>query len=460
MTSMRWAKVGPVREWLLRNTVLPLGDLALGQRMMARLQYLEAAQWWDRARIVSHQNRLLADVVRTAYQEVPFYRNLLRENSVTPDDIRGREDLRKVPVVTKDMMRLGYPELTTRSTGRRTYESRTSGSTGENFAVWEDRETAGWHRASFLLALEWAGWHFGERHLQTGITNRSLEKRLKDATLRCHYVRATDLSDAALDMHLDWLERTGTRHLWGYPGSLYQLALRAMSTGRELSLGSIVTWGDTVYPQHRECIEKTFGTRLFDTYGCGEGMQIAAQCRHGSVYHVHSLDVVVEYLDDDLLPVRSGEPGNIVVTRLHPGPMPLIRYRIGDRGTGMGELSCACGRGFELMEALHGRETDIVVTPAGNRLIVHFFTGIIEHFPEVSAFQVIQEKRDSLLIRIVPGKGYSDLVGRDVVHALQQAGAADMAINLDLVREIPVPPTGKRRFVISRIKEGPATGQG
>jgi phenylacetate-CoA ligase len=256
-----------------------------------------------------------------------------------------------------------------------------------------------------------------------------------------------------LDTHLDWLERTNTRHLFGYPGSLYYLAVRASNTGLDLRLTSAVTWGDTVYPHYRKAIETTFQTRLYDTYGCAEGMQIAAQCGQDATYHIHSLDVVVEYLDENMAPVEPGEPGNIVVTRLHPGPMPLIRYRIGDVGTGGGERTCPCGRGFELMESILGRETDVILTPAGNRLIVHFFTGIMEHYSEIGTYQVVQETPDALLIRIVPGQGYTDSVGQDVVRRLREAGAADMSIRVEPVEEIPLPPTGKRRFVISKSGE-------
>src|SRR5215470_1135646 len=92
------------------------------------------------------------------------------EARVQPGDVQRPEDLRSLPIVTKDMLRRGYPHLTTRSTAMKTYEESSSGSTGKNFFVIEDFETAGWYRASFMLALEWAGWTIGESHLQTGIT--------------------------------------------------------------------------------------------------------------------------------------------------------------------------------------------------------------------------------------------------------------------------------------------------
>jgi phenylacetate-CoA ligase len=385
-----------------------------------------------------------------AYEEVPVYRDLMKTAGVAPHDVRDREDLRKVPIVTKQVLRSGYPGRTTRETRQKTYEVSSSGSTGTNFCVREDLETTGFHRASLLLALQWTGWRIGDRHLQTGITpQRSVDRQLKDTLLRCHYVSAYDLSDSGLDAALDLMERYRIEHLWGYPGSLYFLAQRAVKRGWNRPLRGIVTWGDNLYAHYRRTIEGAFTSRINDTYGCGEGMQIAAQCGSANAYHVHAADVIVEFLDDEGMPVEPGELGNIVVTRLHPGPMPLIRYRIGDIGIMGDGRRCECGRGYELMESIQGRDTDVVVTPSGNRLIVHFFTGILEHFPEIDSFQVIQERIESILVRVVPATGFVKDTVSKIVSKLQEKGAGDLNIDVDVVAEIPTAPSGKRRFVVA-----------
>jgi phenylacetate-CoA ligase len=439
------------RAWsgALRGVVLPLGDRLFGQRMMARLRELEAAQWWPAERVAAERARDLGRLIRVAHAEVPFYRDLYEAAGVDPRTIRDPADLERLPVATKAMLRAAYPERTRRATGRRPYVTASSGSTGANFYVLEDAATAGRYRAAFLLALEWAGWRIGEPHLQTGMTlERPFAKRLKDRLLRCHYASAFRLDDAHLDAILDRLERHRLRHLWGYPGSLYLLARRARERGWNRPLRSVVTWGDTLYAHYRRTIEEAFGTRVTDTYGCGEGIQAAAQCEAGT-YHVHALDVVVEVVDDEGRSVAPGERGNLLLTRLHPGPMPLIRYRVGDvgiRGTG----ACPCGRSLETLGAIEGRDTDFVVTPSGNRLIVHFFTGILEHFPEVASFQVVQEELDAVRLRIVPAAGYADAVGARIVAALRLEGA-DLDIQVELIDELPLPASGKRRFVVSRI---------
>lgn len=431
-------------ESLLRRVILPAGDRVLRQRMMRRLDLLQKAQWWSPELIEENRDRRVRELISIAYDEVPFYRDLLDTTGIEPADIGTARDLAHLPVVTKDMLRSGYPERVTRRTGRRTYESCSSGSTGRPFCVQEDAYTAGWYRASFLLAASWSGWTLGERHLQMGMTlNRFGGRRVKDVLLRCDYVSAYDLTDEALDLSLELLKRKRIAHVWGYPGAVYFLARRARELGWDRRLKGVVTWGDTLFESYRSTIESTFGCRVYDTYGCAEGMQVAAQCGHGGGYHVHSLDVVIDYLDQG----QEG-PHPIAVTRLHPGPMPLIRYRVGDLASPkIG--ACSCGRGFELLDSIKGRESDVITTPSGNRLIVHFFTGILEHYPQIDTFQVVQVDATSISLRVVPATGFDVEVGREVVSRLEEKGA-DMKISLDVVHDIPLTEAGKRRFVIAR----------
>ncbi len=431
--------------------MLAAGDRVTGHGMVRRLRRLERAQWWTPERIREQRDRRLRQVVETAWREVPFYRDLMEGAGVRPDDIRTAADLPAIPIVTKDMLREGYPERTTRDTGRRTYVSATSGSTGKNFQVREDAPTAGWYRASFMLALGWAGWRIGEPHLQMGMTTtRSLDRRLKDRFLGTLYASAARLDDASLDGHLDRLEARGVRHVWGYPGSVYCLARRARARGWSRRMDSVVTWGDTLFPHYRAEIESAFGRRVTDTYGCAEGIQVAAQCGADERYHVFELDTVVETLDEAGTAVPAGETGSLILTRLRAGPMPLIRYRVGDAGSLEDPaVRCPCGRGFALLRSVQGRDTDIVVTPSGNRLIVHYFTGILEHFEEIDEFQVVQDEPGAVRVRVVPGPGYGEDTAARVVRALN-GGAPDLEISVEPVPEIPLTPGGKRRFVIRK----------
>jgi len=447
-----------LRGWALRNVILPVTDAAMAHPMVRRLRFLEEAQWWDPDRIAAMRNNLLAEVIRIAYAEVPFYRDWMDRAGVRPSDIRRPEDLARIPVIGKSDLRAAYPHRVVRSTGHPAHETTTTGSTGSAFSVMEDNETAGWYRASFLLACEWGGWRIGDPHLQSGMSiQRQGVKALKDRAMGCSYAVANVLTDDRMDELLELLERRRIRHVWGYPLFLHVLAARAVQRGWNRPMASLVTWGDALHPEQRRTIEAAFQTRVTDTYGCGEGFQASAQCGEGDTYHTHDLDVILEYLDDEGRPVPAGTSGQVVITRLHAGPMPLIRYRVGDMAAAGDGTPCPCGRGFGTMAKLEGRISDCVLTPAGNRLTVHSFAAGMQTFHDLESFQVEQEDAHNLRVRVVPGAGYSAGTAPRIVETLKEYGLVGMQVTVETVPEIPPTPGGKRRFVINRLLESPAS---
>lgn len=436
-------------RWFLRNIMLPLGDLYFQQGLMPRLRFLEDAQWWDAARIEQYRTERLAQLMRIAYEEVPFYRRQFDDSGLHWRDIRCPADLRSFPVVTKDMLRAAYPKLCTRATRQHCYPVSSSGSTGESFWALEDAETAGQYRAAFLLALRWAGWRLGDPHFQIGAhPERGLMRKLKDVFLRCHYVFTDNLSNSNLDDILKAIEHRKILYLLGYPSSIHMLALRAQHLRWNRNFPSIITWGEVLHSDQREDMERIFGSRVFDTYGCAEGIQIAAQCREGPNYHIHSLDTIVEFVDDSGRPVPSGCSGNVLLTRLHPGPMPFIRYRVGDMATRSVNQECPCGRHFEIIGSIEGRDVDLILTPDGNRLVDHFFTGALSAFPEVEAFQVVQHDRENVTLEIVAPGAPPTLAER--LRKAMSPGVDGLRLDIEIVPEIH-PVRGKRRFIVNEL---------
>lgn len=436
---------------LLKNLILPFGDQILGQAMMSRLKFLEQAQYFDEEKLHELQYAALKTTLHEA-ATLPMYEELYRDAGVSLADFRDVSDLQKLPVVTKDMLRQNYPKKVTRKTGQKVYQISTSGSTGKNLLLDEDNFTAGWYRASFLLGQTWTGWQFGDSHLQTGMTlKRGFQKRLKDHLLNCHYFSAFDLSDEKLDSMLAVIERKKINYIWGYPGSLDILAQRALELRWNRPLIAASTWGDTLSTKQRDRISNIFKAKVFDSYGVAEGVQIAAQCEEGN-YHIMMLDTVVEILDENGQAVKENEIGRVVLTRLHAGASPLIRYEVGDLAKRAREESCPCGRTFPLLGGVYGRESDLIYTPEGNRLIVHFFTGILEHFKSIESFQIQQSEIGAITLLIVPS-GQEEVDQNQIKNALYEKGTGGLSINIEIVNEIPLSKAGKRKFVINTMPE-------
>jgi phenylacetate-CoA ligase len=291
----------------------------------------------------------------------------------------------------------------------------------------------------------------GLPHLQTGMSlKRGATKRLKDLVFRCTYTSAFDLTDPAMEGMLRRIDRRGIQAVFGYASSIYVLARFLERRGLRRRMQGIFTWGDSLFPHYRELIEGVFQCRVTDCYGLGEGLQTAAQCEEHDALHEAMHGVIVEIVDWQGRPVPDGELGRVIVTRLAAGPMPLLRYDTGDVASFV-DGPCACGRPLRRMSRVQGRATDIVTTPAGDRLIVHFFTQIFEMIPEIAQFQVRQERPEAIDIRYVEGPGFTPRALEAVRQQIEANCRYPLSMVFTAVREIPLEKSNKRRFVISTV---------
>ncbi len=156
---------------LCSGWILPLGDRLTGQSVMRHLDFFQRSQYWPRERIEAERDRRILDLVRTAYAEVPFYRELYDAHGVGPGDIGGQDDLFRLPPVTKDLLRRAGDRCLRRS-GRRACTLSTSGSTGRPFSLRVDAETVSRARALMFLRSICAGYEPGDRMVQTGTAVR------------------------------------------------------------------------------------------------------------------------------------------------------------------------------------------------------------------------------------------------------------------------------------------------
>jgi phenylacetate-CoA ligase len=275
-------------------------------------------------------------------------------------------------------------------------------------------------------------------------------KRLKDLLFRCTYESAFDLTDPTVERMLNRIDARRVTALFGYASSLYVLARYLEKRGLERRMRSIFSWGDCLFPHYREVIERVFLCRVNDCYGLGEGLQCAAQCEHHDALHEAMHGVIIEIVDHAGQPVPNGQLGRVVVTRLTPGPMPLIRYDTGDVAHFV-EGPCPCGRPLRRVSRIQGRATDVVTTPGGDRLIVHFFTQIFEMLPEVAQFQVRQQAPEEITILYVRGHGFHPGILDHVRQEITANCVYPPRIAFSEVDEIPLERSNKRRFVISAV---------
>jgi len=118
---------------MTQNLVLPLSDVVLGRSVSKHLKFLDKSQWWSPEELKEYQNEKLRALVKHAYTNVPYYHNLFKERKLIPDDIKTTDDLLKLPMLTKEIIRKNFPHrIVARSIPKKQMMFQgSSGSTGE-----------------------------------------------------------------------------------------------------------------------------------------------------------------------------------------------------------------------------------------------------------------------------------------------------------------------------------------
>lgn len=465
---------------LLRHSAMPIMERVQGTAVGPHLRALERSQWWTPEALRTLQEEKLRQLVVHAQRHVPLYRQLWDEAGVDPATVQTVEDLRRLPVVTKPLLRDAFPDqaLADDVVRRHLVPYTSSGSTGEPFRFVMTRAEKGMRWAVMFRCWAWAGFYQGTRYANVmgehahgafqGGRRQLLEQRLTNML----HIPAFAAHDGRLDQVVEALARFRPAVLRSYPATAHRLAEAFAERHIDLPLRSVLTTGEVLFPFQRQAIERQFQCRVFDAYG-GDGMDVAFQCGHNAGFHINAEAVIVEVLDEAGLPVSRGQEGQIVLTNLNNFTMPFIRYAIDDLGALSGER-CACGRGLPLLDHVVGRSSDQLVLPSGRALLMWTFTTLFRLTPGIDAFQVRQVAADHLVVSLVPGAKFGYLpAGGDDVHELGAfvgpQGAVDYlrqriesqvrgeaTVDFQLVERISSGPAGKRRFFMADASAGSA----
>lgn len=312
------------------------------------------------------QSERLVKQVRYVYENVAYYRRKMDEKGVAPDDIRGIEDLHKLPFLSKEDLREAYPygllarplkdcvriQSTSGTTGRRVVTFYTQ----HDLDLWEDCcaraiVAAGGSNEDVVqvcygygLFTGGAGLHGGSHKvgsltlpMSSGNTERQIQfmQDLQSTFLCCTPSYAAYLAESICER--------GVRD---------QIHLRAGIFGAE-------AWTEEM----RHDIEEKLGIKAYDIYGLTEisGPGVSFECEEQQGMHINEDHFIAEIIDPDtgeVLP--DGTPGELVFTCLTKEAFPLLRYRTRDICV-LTRKPCSCGRTFVRMAKPMGRSDDMMI---------------------------------------------------------------------------------------------------
>ena len=420
---------------------------------------------WNHRKLEAYQSRKLREVIKYAFK-VPVYRRKFEGNGFKADDITSVRDIKKIPIMTRDELRRGYPDdiVPYDFDKRKGKVVTTGGSTGKPLCLYVDWYGIMKSYGTFFAMLRANGFNWRDLKIAnignfnpyradqeyafgvySAIKFLPLAKKVKLLRIESHPLELLrELDDFKPDCILT------------YGGILLSLAhWMRKGYGKNVKPKLLATSGAMLDKYTRSYVEDTFGCRIVDIYSCVEtGCGIAFQCKEGN-YHVHSDFVVVEALDDNYNQVAPGERGKACITKLYGGGTPIVRYVGLDDWIVLSDDRCNCGIQTKIIDRIEGRVSMDIVLPGGRVYPSGAFTLVADVLHElktfkIKRFQVVQKRIDKLEILLVVDEDLRntepplELIFEKVREAYQRKVGEDVEVEVKEVKEIKDDPkTGK-----------------
>gem|GEM_PF-1302475 len=413
------------RPTAFRQRLEPLA-MGLYFRALCRTQYA------DKKLLHDIQLRRLRQLIRHAYDTVPFWRLYLSRHRCTPPWPKSLDDFRKLPPVNKVELRT-HPAESLVSTAvpdhQRLYRA-TTGSTGTPLQVFLDTNFFARRKAQYHRQLQWAGKQCAD-HVLRVLPYDYLEIEDQGTFFYCD--GPTDLAEKRRKLYALLDGKPTVIH--SYLSIILQLARFLTIDGISLPIRAVITHAEQLTSDIRRYLETTFNAPVYDYYACNEVHSIAQECEQRDGLHVNAELVLVEILDKVGRPARTREMGSVVLTGFENLAMPFIRYRVGDKGRFIPE-ACPCGRTLPRIE-IEGRAISTFPLPDGRTgHLFQLFKPIHKRIGMIYQYQIIQEALRRFLLKIVPTPLLTVGERYEIVEELQEYLGSQTDIRCEFVEYI------------------------
>jgi len=427
-----------------------------GIRLGEILREVDAAQRMSVDELQAYRDRKFVALARYCYEHVLYYRRLFRESGLTPDCIRGLDDLRCLPPLTKEILRQRYNDLLSDELPALKPISRsTGGTTGEPMTVLLDKRTSFIQDACHLRGLSWSGYKMGYLTLaftggSLGLSKTPFARRLANLLYRVRPFPAFELDRSKATALASVCRQRGIMYGMGYCSAWFLFCEHLESAGEHLPLQAVYPTAEVLNEMWAEKIKQVTGARVMDYYGCGEINSLGHRIIPGGPHWIAEDHVVIEALDENNRISAEGS-GEFVITDLDNRALPLLRYRNGDAGV-IGQPDPDSGLPFRRVLRLEGRVNEFFYRTDGWRVSGVLATHLLLRTRiSLDKFELCQARIGAIALRHTPSPSLTPDNKKLVTRILRSVLGEDTEVSFEETTDFPLTPSGKRRFAICRV---------
>lgn len=383
------------------------------------------------------QDKRLRAIIEHSYRNVGYYHSLFKKANLSYSDIKTINDLEKIPITRKDDI-IDLPQQSLVAINMdpdRCFKLRTSGtSSGVPMRIY-------WQKSAKLMRfLQYYRWQLScgekitDRQLAINIDWVPIHPIQKLGIFKTKRIFVSDIMETQIKEVREFNPQTITC----IPSFMDVFAKEIRDRDEKgITPRLVFTGGETLTQYVRSLVREVFNAEVFNGYGATEVGRISSECVEHVGHHIESDTTLVEITQDGET-VSPGEKVEITVTNLINYAMPFIRYNLQDLGSMMTD-HCSCGISFPMMNIILGRKGDLVRLPDGKRIPALMVWGSLVWIQGIKQLQVVQEKVDRFMIKIVKSSNFTEQTCKEAEQMLRQklGNPDNVEIEICIVDEIP-----------------------
>lgn len=389
----------------------------------------------------ARNERCFLELFNKAYDNSSFYQKLYSDAGINKEDIKSLEDIKKLPIITKDMIKAHAEEIRIAPKWK-LIKNHTSGTTGTPLMVYEDWPSIWREQAYFYCYRKRCGYTYGQPIVSL---RGNLEK--KDLYMKVHisntlYLSSYNINPQTTELYYNQIVKHNPVAIEGYPSSLYSLALMMRDKGLQLHIPVAFTSSESLLDYQRELIEKQLDTQIYDHYGTTERtIRLSESFNHNGYFEDPGYSIN-EYTED-------GE----ITTSLINYSFPLIRYK----GNDVIELMEATEENPQvIVKKIQGRKSSYLIGKDGTEYSGALLTRVFKDISTIDNAQFVQEKKGEVKLNYVPGNGFTKEDEQKLKNAvIEQLGESNFEFHFNVISSSDIIYTsrGKFNYIVNKINK-------
>lgn len=403
-------------------------DLIRGTGVMKALKQLHAEQYMPAEQVQALHAERLNKLFEKAKTSTRFY-----------SQFKSYDEL---PVLTKDKVLSHYDGFFAKEKST-LIRKTTGGSTGVPFAYYTTRRSASFMWASLIMSWETTGYQLGEKVMflaGSSLFKNDWKHKVFYKLLNIEILYASPLSDEIMNDYAERIKNQKTAVLYGYSYAINTFAeyLNRVRKHQFPHLKGVVCTAELLADSARAKMEKAFGVKVYDQYGCNEGGISAFECEHKNM---HLVTTRAAYETD--------ANGTLISTDLMNDGFIMMRYNTTDI-VEFSHKTCRCNRTYPVIEKMIGRLNDVVVDMDKKVLHASFFGITLAKDTAIHQYQVTFNNH-SINVNIHSTHNDKEYFSEKYIPLIRKYAKFDI-YTVTLNKPFEKTPNGKHREVVDKRK--------